>query len=160
MAAGTNPAAVATPEPLDEPPGRPLEEVRQVSGGDFDGDGVNDFILSFRQKPPALVWYRRQAAGWDAYVIEKDYLTIEAGGAACDIDGDGRAELFAADRCGSCTRCDTCLVYCPDGVIRRHADLQAQPMVERRRRQLDPAVHPVSDRAARGLAGVQDSLPV
>jgi len=22
--------------------------------------------------------------------------------------------------CGSCTRCDTCLVYCPEGIIRRH----------------------------------------
>jgi hypothetical protein len=56
--------------------------------GDFDGDGLNDFILSFRQKPPALVWYRRTATGWDLYPIEKDYLTIEAGGAVYDIDGD------------------------------------------------------------------------
>ncbi len=23
--------------------------------------------------------------------------------------------------CGSCTRCDTCLVYCPEGIIRRHS---------------------------------------
>ena len=50
--------------------------------GDFDGDRVNDFILSFRQKPPAVVWYRGTGTGWDVYVIEKDYLTIEAGGAA------------------------------------------------------------------------------
>ena len=26
---------------------------------DFDGDGVNDFILSFRHKAPALLFYRR-----------------------------------------------------------------------------------------------------
>jgi 2-oxoacid:acceptor oxidoreductase delta subunit (pyruvate/2-ketoisovalerate family) len=22
--------------------------------------------------------------------------------------------------CGHCTRCDTCLVYCPEGIVRRH----------------------------------------
>jgi hypothetical protein len=44
--------------------------------GDFDGDGVNEFVCSFRQKPPALIWYRRTASGWDPYVIEKEFLTI------------------------------------------------------------------------------------
>ena len=60
---------------------------------DLDGDGVNDFVLSFRQKPPALVWYRRVATGWEPYVIDKAYLTIEAGGAVSDIDGDGDLNL-------------------------------------------------------------------
>ena len=34
----------------------------------------------------------------------------------------GLADAFEAHRCfscGQCTRCDTCLVYCPEGVIRR-----------------------------------------
>ena len=66
--------------------------------GDFDGDGVNDFILSFRQEPPALVWYRRTTSGWDQYAIEKEFLTIEAGGAATDIDGDGDLDIaFGGD---------------------------------------------------------------
>ena len=65
---------------------------------DLDKDGTNDFVLSFREKAPALVWYRRNSAGWDRYVIEKDYLTVEAGGAFYDIDGDGDSDLvFGGD---------------------------------------------------------------
>jgi hypothetical protein len=65
---------------------------------DLDRSGVNDFVLSFRQKAPALVWYRRRNQGWDRYVIESEYLTVEAGGAAHDVDGDGDLDLvFGAD---------------------------------------------------------------
>ena len=65
---------------------------------DLDKDGRNDFVLSFRQTAPALVWYRRTAKGWDRYLIEKDFLTVEAGGAVYDIDGDGYPDLvFGGD---------------------------------------------------------------
>jgi hypothetical protein len=80
---------------LPVPPGGSVMQTGAVVG-DFDGDGTNDFVLSFRQKPPALVWYRRLATGWDSYVIEKDYLTIEAGGAVYDLDGDGDLDSPAA----------------------------------------------------------------
>ena len=65
---------------------------------DFDKDGVNDFVLSFREKPPALVWYRRAEGTWMRQVIEPAYLTVEAGGAVHDIDGDGDLDIvFGGD---------------------------------------------------------------
>jgi hypothetical protein len=78
---------------LAVPPGGSTQQTGAVVA-DFDRDGVNDFIVSFRQKPPALVWYRRAAAGWDLHVIEREYLTVEAGGAVHDIDGDGDLDLL------------------------------------------------------------------
>jgi len=65
---------------------------------DLDGDGVNDFVLSFRQVAPALVWYQRLPHGWRRHVLEPDLLTVEAGGAAYDIDADGDLDLvFGGD---------------------------------------------------------------
>jgi sugar phosphate isomerase/epimerase len=62
---------------------------------------ATDFVISARLPGPALVWYRRKADGWDRYVIEKDSLTIESGGAAADIDGDGDLDVvFGEDRWG------------------------------------------------------------
>ena len=82
---------------IPDPPGGSQQQTGSVVG-DFDGDGVNEFILSFRQKPPALVWYRRTAVGWDPWIIESEYLTIEAGGAIHDIDGDGDPDVvFGGD---------------------------------------------------------------
>ncbi len=65
---------------------------------DLDKDGTNDFVLSFRQVAPALVWYRRTATGWDRYVIDPEFLTVEAGGAVLDINGDGNPDIvFGGD---------------------------------------------------------------
>jgi sucrose-6-phosphate hydrolase SacC (GH32 family) len=78
----------------------PGESTQQTGAlvADLDRDGVNDFVLSFRQVAPALVWYRRGDHGWQRLVIEKDFLTVEAGGAAFDIDGDGDLDVvFGGD---------------------------------------------------------------
>jgi 2-oxoacid:acceptor oxidoreductase delta subunit (pyruvate/2-ketoisovalerate family) len=32
---------------------------------------------------------------------------------------DGRPEAHRCFSCGHCTQCDTCLVYCPEGIIHR-----------------------------------------
>jgi sugar phosphate isomerase/epimerase len=66
--------------------------------GDLDKSGVNGFVLSFRKTAPALVWYRPSGKSWDRYVIDPSSLTVEAGGAMYDIDGDGYPDLvFGAD---------------------------------------------------------------
>ncbi len=65
---------------------------------DLDKDGINDFVISFRKVAPALVWYRRTPAGWNRYVLETNFLTIEAGGAVYDIDGDRNPDIvFGGD---------------------------------------------------------------
>ena len=71
--------------------------------GRFDRDSpATDFVLSFRVTGPALVWYRRTPAGWDRYVVEKDFLPLEAGGTAFDVDGDGNTDIiFGEDSQGS-----------------------------------------------------------
>ena len=56
-----------------------------------------DFVVGCRRVAPALIWYRHTANGWDRYVIDKEFLKIEAGGAAYDIDGDGDQDVVFGD---------------------------------------------------------------
>ena len=79
-------------------PGTSREQTGILTGR-FDKDSpATDFVMSFRVVAPALVWFRRTPVGWDRYVIEKEFLTMEAGGASYDIDGDGDNDIvFGAD---------------------------------------------------------------
>ncbi len=61
---------------------------------DVDRNGLNDFVIASRQAPgPSVVWYRRSSTGWTRYLIDNSVLSIEAGGAYYDIDGDGDLDI-------------------------------------------------------------------
>jgi sugar phosphate isomerase/epimerase len=61
--------------------------------GRFDKTLADGIVISYRVKGPALVWLRRTGTGWDRYVIENEFLTLEAGGATFDVDGDGDLDI-------------------------------------------------------------------
>lgn len=66
--------------------------------GDFDKDGVVDFVITDRSGSPSVVLYRRSATGWTRYVVEHLRLPIEAGGTVWDVDGDGDLDIvFGGD---------------------------------------------------------------
>ena len=83
-------------------PGRSTQQTAALVA-DLDRSGRNGFVLGFRATGPALIWYRPSAQGWDRQVIEPEFLTIEAGGAVHDIDGDGWPDLvFGGDWQSNC----------------------------------------------------------
>lgn len=78
-------------------PGTSREQTGDLAARLDPDSPATDFVISSRVTGPALVWYRRSPKGWDRYLIEKDSLTIEAGGAAYDIDGDGDMDVVFGD---------------------------------------------------------------
>lgn len=65
---------------------------------DADKDGLDDFIIGDRETGPSVLWYRRGAGGWTRYIVDDEFLPIEAGGAFYDIDADGDTDIvFGAD---------------------------------------------------------------
>lgn len=61
---------------------------------DVNKDGLNDFIVATRGQGPSVFWYRRNVVGWTKHVMDSAPLSIEAGGAALDIDGDGDLDII------------------------------------------------------------------
>ncbi|MGH8018667.1 MAG: FG-GAP repeat domain-containing protein, partial [Opitutaceae bacterium] len=69
---------------------------------DIDGDGLNDIVVAERSAAPALIWLRRENNGWSRHVIDEGRAPIAAGGAFCDVDGDGDPDLvFGSSGAGS-----------------------------------------------------------
>ncbi len=65
---------------------------------DVDKDGFDDFIVGSRETGPSILWYKRGIEGWTRYIVDDEFLPIEAGGAFCDIDEDGDTDIvFGAD---------------------------------------------------------------
>ncbi|HVX50366.1 MAG TPA: hypothetical protein VHB48_09415 [Chitinophagaceae bacterium] len=78
----------------------PWQSVEQTGAlvADLNNDGLEDFVLTCRKKAPAAIWYQRTSTGWIRHVIEDSMFTVEAGGVAWDIDGDGDLDLvFGGD---------------------------------------------------------------
>jgi hypothetical protein len=68
----------------------------------LDKAKASGFVIGYRVHGPALVWFRPSPAGWQRVVIEEEFLRLEAGGAAHDIDRDGDLDLvFGEDAQGS-----------------------------------------------------------
>lgn len=77
------------------------QEQTGVLVANLDKQRAASFVISYRVHAPALVWFRRNGSGnWDRYVIENEFLRMEAGGAAYDIDGDGDLDIVFGEDAG------------------------------------------------------------
>lgn len=60
---------------------------------DIDKDGADDFAIA-GWGDTSMVWFRRTADGWQRYLLDNRKSHIEAGGAYCDMDGDGDLDIL------------------------------------------------------------------
>jgi len=76
-----------------EPPNGGSEQT-SAAVADFNGDGVNDFVITERTQTPSVVAYVLHAGGWTKHVVDDRPQHVEAGTEAFDIDGDGDQDIL------------------------------------------------------------------
>ncbi|MGL4632144.1 MAG: FG-GAP-like repeat-containing protein [Leadbetterella sp.] len=66
---------------------------------DIDNDGADEWIIAQRTGTPSLIYMKyERSVGWREFTMDKEKLTIEAGGTFTDIDGDGDKDVvFGGD---------------------------------------------------------------
>ncbi|MEM9563169.1 MAG: FG-GAP-like repeat-containing protein [Actinomycetota bacterium] len=80
---------------IPAPPPGSITEQTGVIPGDFDGDGVDEFVVYGRNGDNSVLWYRRSPTGvWQLDIIESDNLYTEAGATSGDVDGDGDLDVI------------------------------------------------------------------
>ncbi len=110
---GSCAAPAITPKPLSSASSIPLAQWKYLNAAappmdgpieqtmmlafDIDCDERDDIVVGGRGRAPALVWLRFTATGWQRFMIEPAQVSIEAGGAFADIDGDGDLDIVAGE---------------------------------------------------------------
>ncbi|WP_435353223.1 FG-GAP-like repeat-containing protein [Emticicia sp. SJ17W-69] len=66
---------------------------------DIDNDGIEEFVICGRGQTSAIIYFKfDRAIGWREFAVEKELLSVEAGGTYYDIDNDGDKDLvFGGD---------------------------------------------------------------
>ena len=61
---------------------------------DINQDGIDDIVIAGWSDETSMVWLQKQGAQWQRFLIDQRQSHIEAGGAVCDIDGDGDLDIL------------------------------------------------------------------
>lgn len=61
---------------------------------DINRDGIDDVVVAGWSQETSMVWLCKEGSQWQRYLIDQRQSHVEAGGAVCDIDGDGDLDIL------------------------------------------------------------------